>query len=50
MEALKASAKDAAVEDKERRKAEKMAAMMAKFDAVRPWMLRLSRRRVWNRD
>jgi kinesin family protein 5 len=34
MEALKVSAKDAAAVDKERRKAEKMAAMMAKFDAV----------------
>lgn len=34
MEAIKISAKDAAAEEKERRKAEKMAAMMAKFDAV----------------
>lgn len=36
MEAIKVSAKDAAAEEKERRKAEKMAAMMAKFDAVSP--------------
>lgn len=34
LETLKASAKDAAAEEKERKKAEKMAAMMAKFDAV----------------
>lgn len=43
MEAIKISAKDAAAEEKERRKAEKMAAMMAKFDAVsllRPLALR----------
>ncbi|KAL7411531.1 kinesin heavy chain [Mrakia frigida] len=33
LETLKASAKDAAAEEKERKKAEKMAAMMAKFDA-----------------
>jgi hypothetical protein len=35
MEVLKTNAKDAVVEEKERRKAEKMALMMAKFDAVR---------------
>ena len=33
LDTLKASAKDAAAEEKERKKAEKMAAMMAKFDA-----------------
>ena len=32
---LKASQKDASAEDKEKRKQEKMALMMAKFDAVR---------------
>lgn len=43
MEALKSNAKDAAAEVKEKKKQEKMAAMMAKFDAVRrslpflPW-------------
>lgn len=42
MEALKMNAKDAVAEEKERRKAEKMAAMMAKFDVVRrPLFLRL---------
>lgn len=35
VEQLRTHAKDAVAEEKERRKAEKMAAMMAKFDAVR---------------
>ena len=34
LESLKTNAKDAAAEQKEKKKAEKMAAMMAKFDAV----------------
>jgi kinesin family member 5 len=33
---LKSAQKDASVEDKEKRKQEKMAMMMAKFDTVRP--------------
>ena len=33
---MKAAQKDASAEDKEKRKQEKMALMMAKFDAVRP--------------
>lgn len=39
METLKGEVKDAAVEEKERKKAEKMATMMAKFDAVRSMRL-----------